>query len=251
MAKISVVINTLNDEDKIGKCLESVKWADEIVVVDLESTDKTREICQNFDAKVYIHQRVDYVELVRNESIQKATGDWILILDPDEEIPEKLKEKLIEISQKNELPAVAIPRKNFIFGKWIRHTAWWPDYLLRFFKKGQVSWIDKIHVDAKAIGPIFKLPPDPDLAIIHSAYSDLTSFLKRANRYSAIEAEDKYKEGVKFSLWGMSRAILREFGKRFIKGAGFLDGLHGLVLTILQMYYQFLVWGKLWEKENH
>ncbi len=248
---ISVVIATLNDEDKIEKCLSSVSWADEKVVVDLNSTDRTREICQNLGAKVFEHERVPYVELVRNESIEKASGDWILILDPDEEIPAKLKEELLKIAKEGNFEAVLIPRKNFIFGKFIRHSAWWPDYLLRFFKKGMAQWGKEIHVDAKPQGRVLKLAVDPEMAIIHQAYSDLTSFLKRANRYSSIEAENKYQQGERYSFLGMSWAMLREFAKRFIKGMAFLDGMQGVVLTILQVYYQFLVYGKLWEMEKN
>ncbi len=250
MPKISAVINTCNEEDKIERCLSSVSWVDEIIVVDLGSTDKTREIAEHSGAKVFTHPRLSYADPARNESIDKASGDWILVLDPDEEIGEKLKEKLLEIAKNDEYDAVAIPRKNMIFGKWMRHTAWWPDYLLRFFKKGQVRWSGEIHVGGETKGRVLKLPADPNLAIIHWAYPNLTSFLERANRYSTIDAEDKYQKGERYNFFRMGWAMTREFGKRFIKGAGFLDGLHGLVLSILQMYCQFLVWGKLWEKEN-
>jgi len=248
--KISVVINTLNDEQRLERCLVSVSWADEIVVVDLGSTDKTKEIAEKFKAKIYDHKKVDYVELVRNESIKKATDDWVLLLDPDEEISVSLKEELSKIANKKEYDAVIIARKNIIFGKWISHGTWWPDYKLRFFKKGIAQWSGKIHVDGRAKGRVCYLPANSDLAIIHHAYPDLTSFLERMNRYTDIEAEEKFNKDVRFSFWGMSWSILREFAKRFIKGMAFFDGLHGIVLTILMMYYQFLVWGKLWEKGN-
>lgn len=248
MAKISAVINTLNDEDKIGKCLSSIKWVDEVILVDLGSTDKTKEIARDYGTKIFDHPKVDYVELVRNYSIEKATGEWILLIDPDEEVPTRLKDELLKIAQENEIDAVAIPRKNFIFGKFISHSAWWPDYKIRFFKKGKVTWGGEIHVDGKAQGKVLNLPANPNSSIIHHPYPDLTSFLERANRYTTIEAEEKFRKGTKFSILGMSLSILREFIKRFIKGKGFLDGMHGVVLTILMMYYQFLVWGKLWER---
>jgi glycosyltransferase involved in cell wall biosynthesis len=250
MIKISAVINTLNDEKTITRCLTSISWVDDIVVVDLGSADKTLPICQGFKAKIYSHPKVEYVELVRNFSLDKATGEWILVVDPDEEIPPSLKEELLRIVKANQYEAVLIPRKNFIFGKFISHTAWWPDYKLRFFKKGQVSWSGEIHIDGKSKGEAYKLPSDPNLAIIHYAYKDIASFLARANRYSQAEAEEKFNKGERATLANLSFSILKELGKRGVKGMAFLDGMYGFILVILTLYCQFLTWGKLWEKEK-
>lgn len=247
---ISAVINTLNNEKTLVPCLKSLVWVDEIVVVDLGSTDKTLTIAKKAGAKIFSHPKVDYVELVRNFSLEKASGDWILVVDPDEEIPEKLKRVLGKIAKRNRIEALRIPRKNFIFGKFIRHTNFWPDFKLRFFKKDKTHWPGQIHVDAQARGEIFDLPAKEDLAIIHYAYNNLAEFLTRLNRYTTAQAQEKFGWQEKFKIQMLFLAPLGEFLRRFVKGLGFLDGTHGVVLTILQMFSQFLVWGKLWEREK-
>jgi len=133
--KISAVINTRNESENIFDCLNSLKFCDEIVVVDMESTDNTKEIAKQFTDKVFDHPMVGYVEPARNFAISKAIGDWILVIDADERIPKTLAIKLEEIAEKNEIDYVRIPRQNLIFGQWVRHSRWWPDFNIRFFKK--------------------------------------------------------------------------------------------------------------------
>ena len=131
---ISVVINTFNEEKNIKGCLESVKWVDEIVVVDMYSDDRTVQIVQDYTDKIFMHKRVGHVEPARNFAISKATGDWVLVLDADERVPRSLATKLKQIVRENPhgVSAVSFPRKNVFFNKWIRHTGWWPDYKRRF-----------------------------------------------------------------------------------------------------------------------
>ncbi len=133
--KISVVVCTYNDEDKIARCLDSVSFADEIVVVDDGSRDKTIELASKYTKNIFKHKSVGYVEPVRNFAISKATGDWILVVDSDEVIGEKLAKEIREFSKETEFSFVEVPRKNIIFGKWMKASMWWPDYNIRFFKK--------------------------------------------------------------------------------------------------------------------
>src|SRR3989344_3276878 len=138
MPKISVVINTLNEEANLPRALASVKsFANEIVVVDMMSDDKTVEIAKKAGAKVYEFKRVGYVEPARNFAISKAEGDWIFILDADEELTASLSRELSKIAKNGSADYVRVPRKNMIFGKWVEHSRWWPDYNIRFFKKGK------------------------------------------------------------------------------------------------------------------
>ena len=280
MVKISALVTTLNDEEKLERCLRSLKWVDEIIVIDLSSIDKTPQMAASLGAKVFSHPYVEYVEKIRNWSLEKTSGDWILLLDPDEEMPATLKEELLPSTspakagrirgfgplikrlrafkspesphriKKEDIVGILIPRKNFIFGKWISHSAWWPDYKLRFFKKGKVAWSGKIHIDAKSEGKILKLPAKEEFAINHYVYPDLSSFLTRMNRYTTVEAQEKVAAKEKFSFLKMIADMGKEFAKRFLKGRGFLDGLHGFVLAILMVLYRFLVWVKLWETKR-
>ena len=249
--KISVVINTLNEEKNLKQALEFVKWADEILVCDMYSEDKTVEIAKKMGAKVFYHKKVDFVEPTRNFAISKATGDWILILDADEQIPDSLSDRLQELVRKAvSSDFVEIPRKNIIFGKWLKHTGWWPDYQIRFFKKGAVTWKDEIHSrpNVKGIGLILK--PEEKWAIIHHNYQTISQFIERMSRYTTVEAEQKILEGYKFDWRDLLRKPLSEFLSRFFANRGFEDGIHGLALSLLQAFSHLLVYLKVWEKEK-
>lgn len=245
---ISAVLVNLNEEEKLDRCLASLAgFAREIVVLDLGSTDESVEICKKYNAKVFKHDFVSFVEKVRNYIISKANGDWILVLDPDEAVSDSLKYKLEQISKENKVVAVNIPRKNIFFGRWIAHTNWWPDKHIRFFKKGQVEWISKIHKYPEVAGQILDLDAKEDLAILHFGYDSVTQFLERQNRYSTIEAENRFEAGERFSRANFFGKPIREFLVRFVRHAGFLDGFYGFALTVLMMIYQIQVVVKLWE----
>ncbi|MBL7078630.1 glycosyltransferase family 2 protein, partial [Candidatus Shapirobacteria bacterium] len=186
---ISVVVNTLNEEKNLSRCLSSVeKLADEIVVVDMYSDDQTREIARKFGARVFLHEKLNYVEPARNFAIEKARGKWIFILDADEKITSSLAKKLKEIAwaDKGEIDYVLIPRKNIIFGKWIQNSRWWPDYLPRFFKKGKIDWPAQIHQQPELKGNILTLPDVEKFAITHYNYDSLDQYLSRAQRYAKV-----------------------------------------------------------------
>lgn len=252
MTKISVVINTLNEAENLKRALQSIHWADEIVVCDMHSEDQTVEIAKRFGSKIYYHKKLNYVEPARNFAISKASNEWILVLDPDEEIPQKLAEKLKELVNK---PIVSdyleIPRKNIIFGKWMRASMWWPDYNIRFFKKGKVTWEGvKIHRPPKADGEGLKLPDEEDYAIIHYHYVSIVQFIERLNRYTSIQAEELTKSGYKFTWSDLITKPTGEFLGRFFANRGFEDGLHGLVLAGLQGFSHFVMYLKIWEIEK-
>lgn len=248
---ISVVLVNFNEAKKLERCFKSlVGFADEIVVLDLGSSDQSSAVCQKYGAKVFKHEFVTYVEKIRNHAVSKAKGDWILVLDPDEVIQDRLKDELKQIALEDKFAAVNIPRKNVFFDRWIAHSNWWPDKHVRFFKKGVVRWSDKIHQYPKVSGQILVLDSKEDLAIVHFGYESITEFLDRQNRYSAIAAENLIADGFKFSWLNFFWTPIREFLVRFIRHAGFLDGIYGFALTVLMMIYQLQIMIKLWELEK-
>lgn len=245
---ISVSIVCFNESDKLGNCLKSIAdFADEVVVLDLGSKDNTEEVCQKYHAKIFKHSFVPFVELVRNYAISKTKGSWVLTLDPDEELTDSLKEKLRQIVKDDKYTAINIPRKNIFFGKFIRYTNWWPDRHIRFFRRQKVKWSNRIHTYPTVNGAILDLEAKEDFAIIHLGYKSIAQFIEKQNRYSTIEAENLYKEGLRFSWTLFLWKPFREFLVRFIKHFGFLDGFHGFVLTYLMMVYQLEVMIKLRE----
>lgn len=248
---ISAAIVTFNEANKLEECLKSIEgFVDEIIVVDLGSKDNVKKVCQKYNARLYIHEHELFVEKIRNFSIDKTQNDWILVLDPDERLSQSLMDKLVEIAKTSKYVAVNIPRKNIFFGEWILHTNWWPDRHIRFFKKGNVIWNEKIHSYPIVKGEVLNLDAKEDLAIIHEGYDTISQFIERQNRYSIVEADNLYKDGVRFSWIEFLWKPIREFLVRFVKHAGFMDGLQGFTLTFLIMIYQLMVYIKLWELDR-
>lgn len=248
--KISAVINTFNEESNIERCISSVKWADEIIVCDMHSQDQTVKKAKNLGAKVVYFKQSDYVEPARNYAINQASGEWILLLDADEEISASLAEKINQIVKLPEADHVQIPRKNLIFGKWIQNANWWPDYHTRLFRKGSVVWSDKIHSKPKTTGNGLVLEAREDLAITHHHYQTISQFLERMNRYSKIQARELIKEGYVFDWQDLLKKPLSEFLGRYFANKGYKEGLHGLVLSLLQATSFLLLFLQIWEAQG-
>lgn len=246
--KVSVVINSLNEEKNIQRAIESAGWADEIIVCDMNSDDKTREIAKKMGAKVFLCAREGFVEPARNFAISKASNEWVLILDADEKIPQTLSNKLKQLAEKSvNANFVEIPRKNIIFGKWMKASMWWPDYQVRFFKKGKVLWNREIHSKPKVSGEGLKLAEREEEAIIHYNYQTISQFLERMNRYTQLEAEELIKRGYKFGWKDLLEKPTNEFLSRFFANKGYNDGLHGLALSLIQAFSFLIVYLKVWE----
>lgn len=250
MGKLSVVISAFNEEKKIRDCLESAKWADEIIFVDNSSTDKTPQIAKEYTSKVFIKPNNPMLNVNKNFGFTKATGEWILSLDADERIsPELKKEMLLVISPKQSaVNGYYIPRKNIIFGKWIRHTGWYPDRQLRLFRKGKGKF-PKVHVHEmiEVFGKRdYLLNP-----LEHLNYENISQFLvKLTNIYTPNEAQVLIKNGYQFSWLDVIRMPTREFVNRFFAQRGYKDGLHGLTLSLLMAFYHLVVFVKVWEEKD-
>lgn len=252
VSQISVVINTFNEEKNIKQVIESLNWVEEIVVVDDGSTDRTYEIVMELkvekqNLKIFKHRGAGYVERARNFAISKASNEWILILDADEAVPSSLAERLTEIASKMQVDFVKIPRKNLIFGHFMRASMWWPDYNIRFFKKGKVMWLNKIHRPPQTFGEGLDLPAEEQYAIIHQNYVTISQFLARMDRYTTIQARELKQEGYKFEWKDLFEKPLNEFLSRFFANYGYKDGIHGLALSFLQAFSNLVMYLKLWE----
>jgi (heptosyl)LPS beta-1,4-glucosyltransferase len=248
---ISVVINTLNEEKNLPQAIASVKGlADEIVVCDMESADKTREVAKSLGAKVFTHKKTGYVEPARNFAISKAKNSWILVLDADEVIPEKLAMEITKILKSPKADYFRIPRKNIIFGKWMKHSRWWPDYNIRLFKKNFVSWNEVIHAVPMTQGVGADIEEKEELGIIHNNYDSVEQYLERMNRYTSEYAILKIKGGYKFSWKDIISKPKNEFLSRYFFGEGYKDGLHGLALSLFQAFSELTVYLKIWQKEK-
>ena len=246
--RISAVINTRNEERNIVRCLRAIHpFVEEIVVVDMESKDRTRQLARKFTKKIYTHKNVDYVEPARNFAIEKATGDWIILLDADEIVPEELGLKFRRLVDHATYEFYRIPRKNLIFGRWVTHSGWWPDYHIRFFKKGIVRWENEIHSIPTTYGKGMDLQAEEKNALIHYHYDSIAQYLERLNRYTTQEVNQLISENATFSWKDMLTKPAGEFMTRYFAWEGYKDGLLGLALSILQAISFFVVQLKLWE----
>lgn len=248
---ISVVINVRNEAENLAKCLRSVRdFADEIIVVDMHSTDKSLEVAKKYGAKVYSYRPMKYVEPARNFALSKATGRWIILLDPDEYLNKTLKRELKKISLRTDVDYVHIPRKNIILGKWFRHSNWWPDYIIRFFRRGHVDWKKEIHSQPITKGNGLTLLDSEKLAIRHNNYTTLSQFVHRALRYSSVQAQELHKNKYILKTSDFILKPIQEFNSRFFAAQGYKDGFHGLAFSILQAYAIALIYIRLWEIEG-
>jgi glycosyltransferase involved in cell wall biosynthesis len=242
--KISALIHTKNSEKTVVQALNSVRWADEIVVVDMNSSDTTVNICKHYTDNIYYFDDVGYVEPARNFGISKVTGDWVLILDADEEIPASLIDKLRKLTE-SEMDVWELPRKNILFGHWIQHAGWWPDYNVRFFRKGHVDWPREIHAQPKTEGKRERLPAKEEYAIIHHNYPTVSEFITRMDKYTSITASEKrkFEHSPLVAFW-------HEFQSRFLAKEGYKDGNPGLYVSLLQSMYEAVVRIKQWEADK-
>lgn len=246
--KISVCITTFNSKDFIEDCLKSVTFADEIIVIDHESSDGTQEILKKYTKNVFVQKNnPDRIDEQKNFGFKKAGNDWILSLDADERVTPELAKEIKEIVRNSSsMSGFRIPRKNIIFGKWIQHSLWWPDPQLRLFRRGKGEYKDAVHKDLSLEGECGELR-NP---ILHENYQSLTQYLTKMDRYTQIEALALFKSGKKLHVVDALRFPLQDFLKTFFLQNGYKDGLHGLVLSTLQAFYSFLVFAKVWELQG-
>lgn len=247
--KLSIAIITKNEEANIRRTLESVKWADEIVVVDSGSTDRTVTICKEYTDKVYSQDWPGFAQQ-KNNAIDRTSGEWVLSLDADEPIEPALADEIRRIiSSPGSFDGYRIPRKTYFMGKWIRHGGWYPDYNLRLFRKGKGRFRERVvHEAVEVQGAVGHTRN----AMEHYAYPDLSSYLSSMNNYSSLAVEVMAGRGITAfaSSWVnmMFRPVLTFVYKYFLR-FGFLDGKHGLVLNLFHSSYVFAKYAKAWERK--
>lgn len=247
---LSVVINTKNEEVHIRDCLNSVLgWADEIIVVDMSSSDKTTKIARKLGAKIYTVKNCGWVEPVRNWSCDKANYEWVLVLDADERIPNTLKERIDQIIHNDLADAVNIPWKNIFFNKWICHTRWWPDCHVRLFKKGFAQWETKIHPRILHKGRLLELESKEELAVIHLNAENIEVWMRKINAYTI--RETYYEKQKHLTPQQLMERIDSEFVYRYFHSQGYLDGMHGFILSKFMEFYRFLEFARYWEKMGY
>jgi glycosyltransferase involved in cell wall biosynthesis len=241
---LSVTIITLNEEKNLRSCLESLDFADEIILFDSGSQDRTLTIAREFTEKISQEPWQGFARQ-KNLAQDKAQGPWILNIDADERVsPELKKEILGVISADSPCAGYKIPRKNYFCGQWIKHGGWYPNYQLRLYQKNAGAFAPReVHEQVVVQGKIgtLKYPLD------HFTYASISDYLKRMDRYSELSALQYLKEGKKISWPEILFRTQFTFFKMWGLQRGFLDGANGLVLAMLYSYYTFVKYSKLKE----
>ena len=244
MQKISVAIITKDEEHNIRDCLESVRWADEVVVVDNGSTDNTLKICREYRARVYEEEWKGYSGQ-KNSAIGKARNEWVLSLDADERVTPDLREEIAgALDENSSVDGYFIPRKNFFLGRWIKHCGWYPDFNLRLFRKSRGRFAERtVHEKVEIRGRTANLR----CPLMHETYRSLSEFFQRMDRYSTLAAREMYQEGRKSGFYDIFFRPPFTFLQMYILRAGFLEGYSGFLLSSLYSFYTFAKYTKLKE----
>ena len=248
METISVVLSVFNEEAKLSRTLAALTWADEVIVIDNGSTDSTAMIAHQHGAKVTRGKNNLILNINKNFGFTKAKSDWILSLDGDEVIPPELAQEIKEKVLGSHIVGYWIPRKNILFGKWMQHGIWWPDKQLRLFKRGMGRFPCKhVHEYLVVDGPTSELA----VPMVHYNYESASQFIRKMDEiYTVSEVENHLASGYRVVWRDPIRFPMSDFVKTYLAQGGYKDGLHGLVLSMLQAFYSFIVFVKLWEREK-
>jgi glycosyltransferase involved in cell wall biosynthesis len=253
MTTITALVHTRNEEANLEDCLACLRWCDEILVVDMESEDRTVEIARQFTDRIASVPKMGMADPARRLGVEIATGDWILIVDADELVPSSLALELKAVSERSDIDIVRIPFQNYLLGAWIRHTAWWPQFHPRFFRKGTVIPNARVHeLYQMRSDRILTLAPVPELCLQHFNYLDSSQFIAKMNNYTDREVDGMIEVDRRdFSAVRLFVRPVMEFALRYVYKRGFLDGWRGLLLSVYMAFYRFLAEAKLWEARHN
>lgn len=246
-AKISAIVRTFNEELNIRECLESVSWADEIIVVDAFSTDRTVEIANELTDRVILREWPGHVGQSQFATDQ-TENLWVFSIDADERVSPALRDEILALDlAKTPHDAFDMPRRHFFMQRWINHSGWYPDRNIRLYRKDRCWWggyepHDKIQVP----GTLASLKGD----LFHYIYRDINHFAETKNRYATRTARDHFGTGRRATLLHFTLRPLFTFFDRYLIRRGILDGLPGYVISVMEAYGVFLKYLKLYEMQH-
>lgn len=245
--KISAAIIAKDEEKMIEECLKSLAWTDEVLVIDTGSTDRTVGIAKKNKARVVKYLQGKNFSDWRNKGLAEANGEWIFYIDADERVPESLVKEIEKTINNSKYGAYAIPRRNFMFGKEVRHIAVPPDYVKRLFRKSDLAgWEGALHEEPKFKGELGHLKE----ALYHYKHETFSEMVEKTNKWSEAEAELMFKAGhPPMNIPRFLSAMGREAWQRFVVHKAFLDGKIGIIYAIYQVFSRFVSYAKLWEMQ--
>jgi glycosyltransferase involved in cell wall biosynthesis len=243
--RLSVVIVTRDEEERIRACLESVAWADELIVVDAESQDKTASIARELTDHVVVRPWPGYAAQ-KNFAVEQARGTWVLSLDADEAVSPPLREEIQAVIERDgPHDGYDVPRRNIFWGHWVRHGGLYPDRQLRLFRRARGRFGERaVHESVRVDGDVGQLLGHLE----HRSYRDVSDFLARADRYATLAADEWVARGRRVHAWDFVVRPLGRFLGMYVVRLGFLDGARGFLLAVLYAYYVLIRSAKVWER---
>lgn len=248
MASVSVLIPTYNSEKVIGRCLESVKWADEIVVVDSFSTDQTLAVCRAYTDRMFSHTFQGYAQQ-KNWGLGQCTYDWVLQVDSDEELEVGFEQEIRQalLNPEKSIGAYRCARKNHVLGQWVSVAGLYPDYQVRFFNKAAGIFREReVHERLEVNGPIETFKSH----ILHYGMPTISKQLANLNRYTRLEANELHKRGKRFRWYQLIARPIGIFADRYWRQRGVLAGYRGFLVSSYMAIYSFMTYAKLWEMQE-
>ncbi len=241
---VSVYVLTYNNCRTIERCLKSLSWAEELVVVDSFSTDGTYEICRQYTDKTYQRKWTGHRDQYQYAANQ-TTHPWIMFVDADEEVPSELAHEIRKVlgERANEVDGFIAYRRTFYLGRWIRFGGWYPDCELRLYRRDKGRWEGGLHAKIVVDGRVDSLKNE----YLHYTYRNISDQIQTIDKYSQIAAEDMIKSEEKFCLFKLLFHPPFRFIKEYLLKSGFRDGLPGLIIIVSTMFYVFVKYAKLWE----
>ena len=243
--KITATVITFNEEHNIAAALESLSWADEIIVVDSESKDRTVEIARRFTDRLFVRAWPGY-SAQKNFAAEQANNDWIFSLDADERVSPELTTRILELKSRSEPEPAGfeMPRRTFYLGRWIKHSGWWPDHKVRLYDRRRSRWRgDFVHESLGVDGSVNRL----DGNLLHYTVRDASEHHLRMDRYTTLAAEELFTRGKRASMSSLFVSPAVVFLRSYLFKLGFLDGIPGVAIARFAAHYEFLKNLKLWE----
>jgi (heptosyl)LPS beta-1,4-glucosyltransferase len=247
MAEVSVVILTRNEEENIADCLDTVQWADETLVLDSFSDDDTVEIARSKGARVR-ERPFDNYALQRKAALAMASSDWVFFVDADERATPELAREIRRVVERDDVDGWWVSRKNYIFGAWIRHAGWYPDYQLRLLRRAKARYDER-----REVHELVELEGEAEYLqnpLIHYNYSTVREFRQKQDRYTDYEVRMLLEGGQRAKPWNFVLQPLRQFHWRYVTLRGYKDGWRGLLLSLLMAYYELVRYCRLWRLQR-
>lgn len=244
---ISVIVLTKDEQERIKACLESVSWADEIIVYDSNSKDKTLDIARKYTDKIYKYFGEDFSE-VRNLAMEKVRGDWVLYIDADERVLQPLRNEFLELIKQDKFSAIAISRRNIIFGNEVNYGFYKNDWMVRLFKRGKFKkWVGKIHEYATFDGQLGYAKNK----LLHLTHRDVDQIVLKSLYWSNFDAKLRFEaKHPKMTGWRFLRILITESFNQGIKRGGFFGGTVGVMDSLLQVFSLLISYIRLWQLQQ-